>query len=99
MQQYSQTTDVLLAVASGQADISVVDASFTAVYVGEHSDLLEISPIGAQSPTPQGIGVAFDRPGVKASVEAALAKLVKDGEYKATFEKYKYLDGAYLLNK
>lgn len=99
MLQYAQTADVLLAVASGQADISIVDSSFTSVYVGEHSDLLEISPIGAQAPSPQGIGITFDRPGLKASIEAAVSALVKSGEYKATFEKFNYLEGAYLLNK
>lgn len=98
MQQYAKGTDVLLAVLSGQADVAFLDSGEIAAYIEEHENEIE-SAIGIQAPSPQGIGVTFDRPGLTKAIEATLAAIVADGTYDKIFEKYKYPEGAYLTMK
>jgi polar amino acid transport system substrate-binding protein len=97
--QFAKGTDALLALMAGQVDVDFTDSGTGVEYVKAHSDKIELSPIGIQTPTPQGIGIPFDRPGLKAAIEKVLKSVVEDGTYDAIFKKYEYPEGAFLTLK
>ncbi|MFT4435970.1 transporter substrate-binding domain-containing protein [Caballeronia sp. 15715] len=99
MQQYNKAPDVLMSVASGQSDASLIDTSITSVFVHEHPTMLESSAIGGLEPSPQGLGVTFDHPGLANAVRKVLADIVEDGTYDRIFKKYNYVEGSLLTKK
>lgn len=78
--------DMLAALRSGEVD-AVVDDDVVFVPLGESNPAFEVAFV-VKTANPWAIGVAKDRPGDLAALDAALAAVIADGRHRAAWDRW-----------
>ncbi|MFI5271839.1 MAG: ABC transporter substrate-binding protein [Ktedonobacterales bacterium] len=85
---------VILAVINGTADASYQDSPVTSYYVSQHAGKLVVGGITV-APSPEGLVMRKDNPGLETAINTALTNMRTDGTYLRLLTAWGQQDNAY----